>query len=149
MQWDVQTFENEVRACLYFQDHGFSFARRSVSRPGTDQERHEVALHNLASDRSVEITFAPSRSDGRPAVSQIYLVKLSTDDAFNLKHYIKQHHGVDLGSQGFRYSDYGGSFQERVRAFLEFAAGLIAKYAEPTIQGWEWPHVEHDWAGYR
>jgi hypothetical protein len=82
-------------------------------------------------------------------VSQIYLVKLSTDDAFNLKHYIKQHYGVDLGSQGFRYSDYGGSFQERVRAFLEFAATLIAKYAEPTIQGLEWPHVEHDWAGYR
>ena len=149
MQWDGKTFENEVLACQFFQNHGFGFAGRNVSNPDTDVERHEVTLRNESTDRSVEITFAPPRTDGRPAVSQVYVVKPSTDEAFNFNHYIKQHHGVDLGSQGFCYSDYSGSFEERARAFLAFVTGLMSKYAEPLLQGLEWPQVEQDWAGHR
>jgi len=149
MQWDADIFEQEIRSCLYFQKHGFSFARRDISKPGTDQESHKIILDNAATDRSLEVTFAPPRTDGRPAVSQVYVVKTSTDDAFNLKHYIKQYHRVDFGPKGSRYTDYSGSFQERVRAYLEFATGLLSKYAEPTLQGLEWPDVEFDWAVYK
>jgi len=148
MQWDADIFEQEVRSCLYFQHQGFSFARRDIVKPGTEQERHEVILVNDSTDRSLEVTFTAS-SDGNNAISQVYVVKTSTDDAFNLNHYIKQYHGVDLGSHGLLYTDYNGSFQERVRAYLEFATGLLSKYAEPTLQGLEWPDVEFDWAGYK
>jgi hypothetical protein len=149
MQWDADIFEQEVRSCLYFQQQGFSFTGRKINEPGTERERHEVILDNTLTDRSLEVTFAPPSADGRPAVSQVYVVKTSTDDDFNLKDYIKQYHGVDFGPKGSRYTDYSGSFQERVRAYLEFATGLLSKYAEPTLQGLEWPDVEFDWAGYK
>jgi hypothetical protein len=149
MQWDVDVFEQEVRDCSYFKDHGFTFVGRVVSKPGTDQERHEVTLRNASTDRSLKVTFAPPRSDGRTAVSQVKIVKTSTDDSFNVKHYVKQYHGVDLGAQGTRYTDYGGTFQERVRAYLDFVTALLAKYLEPILTGREWPAVDFDWGGYR
>jgi hypothetical protein len=148
MQWDTDIFEQEVRSCLYFQQQGFSFTGRKTANPGTAQERHEVILDNTSANRSLEVTFTAS-ADGKNAVSQVYVVKTSTDDAFNLKDYIKQYYRVDLGPKGSRYTDYSGSFQERVQAYLEFATGLLSKYAEPTLQGLEWPDVEFDWAGYK
>ena len=148
MQWDTDIFEQEVRACLYFQNQGFSFIRREIRNSGTARERHEVILGNAETDRSLEVTFTIS-SDRSNAVSQVNIVKVSTDEAFNIKHYIKQYHRIDLGPKGSLYMDYSGSFQERVQAFLEFATGLLAKYVEPTLQGLEWPDVEFDWGGYR
>ncbi len=149
MQWDADIFEHEVREYPYFQDRGFAFAGRKVNKPGTEFERYEVTLRNATTDRSLEITFSPPRGDGRPAVSLLNVIRTSTDEFFSAKHYIKQHHGIDIGAEGSRYTTYSGTFEERVRAYLDFVTGLLAKHLEPTLEGREWPQVDFDWGGHK
>ena len=149
MQWDPDTFERELRNCAYFRNQSFHFVSREVRKTGTWLEFYVFRLDNPATDRTIDITFSPSHAPGKPAVSNVFLVKTSTDAAFELSDYIKQHHGVDVSDDRFRYTSYTGTFEERVRAFLAFATDLLKKYAEPTLQRLEWPHVEFDWKGVK
>jgi hypothetical protein len=149
MDWDVDTVEQQIRSCWYFEHQGFVFCRTEARKRGTELESYVFRLDNGPADRSIEITFSPPRADGRPAVSNVWLLKPSTHGFFNLKDYIKEYHSVDLQSNGFRYSDYSGTFEERVRAFLAFAEDLLRKYTEAILHGAEWPDVEFDWAGQK
>jgi hypothetical protein len=149
MEWDIDTFEREVREHPFFQKLGFTFVNRVVHNLGTDQERYEIILSNSAADRTIEVTFAPPRADGRTAVSQVNIVRTSTDDGFNFKDYLKQYHRINLGHHGSRYVDYSGSFHERVSAYLEFAVGYLDKYLQQTLMGLNWPKVDFDWSGIK
>ena len=149
MQCDGDKFEQIVRSYRFFQNHGYNFVRREVSKPGTWLECHIVRLDNLVLDRSIEVTFSPPPATDKPAVSNVIIVKTSTDEWFHLMHYIKQHYGIEVDKDGLRYTSYSGTFEEKVRAFLKFATDLLEKYALPTLQGTEWPDVDFDWSGIK
>lgn len=149
MQWSGDKFEQIVKSYSFFQNHGYNFVGREVSKPGTWLERHIVRLNNPTSDRSIKVTFFTPPATDKPAVSNVIIGKTSTDEWFHLMHYIKQHHGIEVDEDGFRYTSYSGTFEERVRAFLKFATDLLEKYALPTLQGKEWPDVDFDWSGDR
>jgi hypothetical protein len=149
MEWDIKTFEHEVREHPYFKKLGFTFEGRDALKVGTDLELHELKLQNRSTDRTIEITFAPPRTDGRTAVSLVNIVRTSTDEAFNIEHYIKQYHGFDVGDKASCYSKYNGTFQERVRTYLDYITNLMSEFLELTLRGMEWPKVEFDWTGIK
>lgn len=149
MQWDPDVFEQEVRASGFLHKQLFVFSSRQVRKPGTHLEAYDFRLVNSAANRAIDITFALPRADGRPAVSGVCLFNTSTGQYFQIEDYVKQYNSVDLGYEPFRYTSYSGTFRERVRAFLSFATGLLQKYAEPVLQGRDWPHVKFDWKGVK
>ena len=146
MDWDANTIEQQIRGSSYFKDQGFIFGGTETNKKGTDLEDYIFRLDNAQADRAIEITFSPPRPGGGPAVSSVWLLKPSIDGFFILDDYVKQYHSIDL-DKGFRYTDYSGTFEERVSSFLEFAEGLLRKYAEPILSGKEWPDVKFDWGG--
>ena len=153
MKWSSDSFEKEVKSYAFFQDYNFRFVRKEIGDAGTKLECHVARLDNRKADRSLEITFVPSHIPDKLAMSKLYIVKLSTDDGFNLKDYINQYHNIKINLDDFRYISYPGSypgnFEEKVREFLDFATELLKKYAIPILQGKEWPDVNFDWQGYR
>ncbi|MGK7906171.1 MAG: hypothetical protein AB4040_02955 [Synechococcus sp.] len=149
MQWSADDFEKEIRACNFFREKSYKFVEREVDKPGTKFERYIFRLENSSADRSIKITFFPSQFPGKPSISSVYISNLSTGEWFDIEHYIKQYHGIEINPEGFRYSSYSGTFEEKVRGFLDFSTRLLEKYAKPTLQGTEWPEVEFDWKGYK
>lgn len=149
MNWSGDDFEKGIKSFDFFKCYGFVVVCRKIRKPGTSLEQHIVYLENSCADRSIEITFFPSHSPEKTSISNLYIVKTSTDDGFNLKDYLKQYHNVEIDSNKFRYTNYSGTFEEKVRGFLEFVTELLERYAIPILQGTEWPEVNFDWQGYR
>ena len=149
MKWNADSFEKEIRLCNFFKDYGYTFVRREVEKPGTYLECHIVRLENSNIDRSIEITFFPSKSPDELAISYVNIIKLSIEDGFDLKDYIKQHHHIAIDVDKFRYKNFPGTYEEKVRGFLKLVTGLLEKYAIPILKGKEWPDVDFDWQGCR
>jgi hypothetical protein len=149
MEWEPETVEAGIRECQFFRDHSFTFAGQcKVVREGTGVDAYEFRLENLDAQRAIEITFDPPRANGIPAVLQVYILNLASDDDFNLEEYLRQHHAVKF-DRGFRSDEYIGTVPQRIEAFLDFATGLLAKHTKEILQGLRWPDVYFDWGGTR
>ncbi|NEQ54211.1 MAG: hypothetical protein F6K11_29460, partial [Leptolyngbya sp. SIO3F4] len=147
MQWDGNSFEQEIKACNFFQRYSYVVTGREVDKSDELLVEHIVRLDNLSVDRAIEIMFFSFYASDKPAIYGINIIKPSVDEWFAIEDYVKQYHGVVIPVDKFRYTNYSGTFEERARAFLEFISSLLEKYAKPTLLGAEWPHVEFDWQG--